>query len=178
MNYGKIVALPIGAFLIITAPIACNTTGSTIPTIDTSEAKTTLQTVQTLQTIPTVTQSVTQTNLPSKETQHIGVPTVVNTTPKANEWSGSGDHIIKIFFSEPMDENATAAAFSVKSATNDQLNTTITWGENAQMMVVTFSKEFALNIQYTVTITQQARSAVGVNMKEDFIYWFFGPFEC
>lgn len=79
------------------------------------------------------------------------------------------DADIKIWFSGPMDKDATAQALIISLGMDYE----VLWEEDDRVMIIHSLEPWQPDTLYRVTITSEAISADGVNLEEDYIFAFF-----
>ncbi len=73
---------------------------------------------------------------------------------------------VRVYFNTPMDAQATAAAFSLSGPGGAAVSGNFTWEDNNATLVFTPTQNLALDTNYVVRVTDQARAVNGGTLQE------------
>ena len=88
-------------------------------------------------------------------------PRIVNVEPTRGSSNVPLDAGVRVAFNTPMDAQATAAAFSLSAVDSDAVPGNVTWEDNNATLVFTPTQNLALNTDYVIRVTDQARAVNG-----------------
>jgi hypothetical protein len=95
-------------------------------------------------------------------------PVVVGTLPPHNAQEFNPEAEVHVIFSQPMNAAATAQAIVIVPATEYEIG----WHEDKRLMIIYPAVAWQTGTAYQIVITDQAMSADGMNMEEDYVFGF------
>jgi hypothetical protein len=100
-------------------------------------------------------------------------PKIISTDPADGTLDVQPESVIQITFSKAMNTLATDDSLIIIPNTDLPLGYTILWDHNNQRLTFEFWQNMRPGDQYTITVTQAAMSADGVNMDSSYTFSFW-----